>query len=206
MARKFTESEKEVIRTKLIEHGKKLFSQYGLKKTSIAELAAAAGIAQGSFYKFFQSKEELYFAIVEQEEAAIHEALLKHNHVLQNLTKEGLKQFLTDAIALIESNPFFQHMFEEDVVGHLVRKLPPETINEHLNKDAHLFLPLIKQWQADKRIVDLDPQLVLSIFRALILLTGQKRLIGEDLYEQTMDLLITFIADGLIREGDADND
>ncbi|MCY8615781.1 TetR/AcrR family transcriptional regulator, partial [Bacillus haynesii] len=49
---KFTEKEKEAIRSALVQSGRKLFAQLGLKKTSVGELTASAGIAQGSFYTF----------------------------------------------------------------------------------------------------------------------------------------------------------
>ncbi|MGB9202198.1 TetR/AcrR family transcriptional regulator, partial [Methanobacterium sp.] len=69
MPKTFTDKEKEIIRKTLISQGKILFSKYGLKKTSITELTNIAGIAQGTFYNFFESKEELYFEILEQEES-----------------------------------------------------------------------------------------------------------------------------------------
>ncbi|MEC1287550.1 TetR/AcrR family transcriptional regulator, partial [Bacillus paralicheniformis] len=72
---KFTEKEKEAIRSALVQSGRELFAQLGLKKTSVGELTASAGIAQGSFYTFFDSKEELYFEILQQEEKKIRAQL-----------------------------------------------------------------------------------------------------------------------------------
>ncbi|MEV1174059.1 helix-turn-helix domain-containing protein [Nonomuraea sp. NPDC049784] len=48
-----------IIRTH-IRFSHQLFATQGLKKTSLDELVAAPGIAKGSFYAFFDSKEELY--------------------------------------------------------------------------------------------------------------------------------------------------
>ncbi|MCY8267901.1 TetR/AcrR family transcriptional regulator, partial [Bacillus haynesii] len=72
---KFTEKEKEAIRSALVQSGRELFAKLGLKKTSVGELTASAGIAQGSFYTFFDSKEELYFEILQQEEQKIRSQL-----------------------------------------------------------------------------------------------------------------------------------
>ena len=60
MPRSFTDSEKEEIRLKLIQACKKSWSQHGYKKTSIADLCAAVGIATGSFYNFYENKEALF--------------------------------------------------------------------------------------------------------------------------------------------------
>ena len=35
----------------------------GMKKTSVDQLTKAVGIAKGSFYKFYESKEMLFFAV-----------------------------------------------------------------------------------------------------------------------------------------------
>jgi AcrR family transcriptional regulator len=62
MPRGFSDREKELIHDSLLMKGRELFINYGLKKTSIADLCREAGIALGSFYIFYSSKEEkLYF-------------------------------------------------------------------------------------------------------------------------------------------------
>ncbi|MFC4558032.1 TetR/AcrR family transcriptional regulator [Virgibacillus kekensis] len=43
---------------KLIEAGIKLFAEKGYHKTSIQEIATAAGVSKGAFYLYFQSKED----------------------------------------------------------------------------------------------------------------------------------------------------
>ena len=81
MSRSFSDQEKNMIRTVLLEKGRELFARHGLKKTAVGELTAAAGIAQGSFYVFFNSKEELYFEILEMEEAKLsHTHSHPHSH------------------------------------------------------------------------------------------------------------------------------
>ncbi|RPJ03614.1 MAG: TetR/AcrR family transcriptional regulator, partial [Spirochaetaceae bacterium] len=61
MPKGFTEREKELIRKKLYTEGTRLFGQYGVQKTTVDEIAKAAGISKGSFYGFYDSKEELFF-------------------------------------------------------------------------------------------------------------------------------------------------
>lgn len=67
MARGFTDRERTAIRNDLIDAGRELFGKYGLKKTSIEDLTKTVGIAQGSFYTFFKSKEKLYLEVIERE-------------------------------------------------------------------------------------------------------------------------------------------
>ncbi len=90
MPRGFSDKEKIMIQESLMENGKRLFSSYGLKKTSISDITRAAGIAQGSFYNFFDSKEELYFEILEAEEQTMKEKLLNDLKPLENCPREYL--------------------------------------------------------------------------------------------------------------------
>ena len=49
------------VRIQLLETGFELIKQYGMKKTSVSEIAKKTGIATGTFYNFFPSKEEFIY-------------------------------------------------------------------------------------------------------------------------------------------------
>lgn len=55
---------RDKIREQIIEAGFELIKQYGLKKTAVGDIAKKAGIATGTFYNFFPSKEEFVYQIV----------------------------------------------------------------------------------------------------------------------------------------------
>ena len=65
MPKAWSEREKELIKKTLLSEGKKLFEKYGLQKTTVDEIVNAAQISKGSFYIFYQSKEELYFDVLD---------------------------------------------------------------------------------------------------------------------------------------------
>ncbi|WP_029410482.1 TetR/AcrR family transcriptional regulator [Treponema pedis] len=57
MPANFTIEEKEAVRKALFKKGYELLSQYGMKKLKIHDIARAVGIAAGTFYHFFPSKD-----------------------------------------------------------------------------------------------------------------------------------------------------
>lgn len=59
----FTEEEMKRIRIELIFAGIRLSKELGLQKMSVEKLTAAVGIAKGSFYLFFGSKEDFILEI-----------------------------------------------------------------------------------------------------------------------------------------------
>lgn len=61
----FTDYETEQIRRALLKEARRCAVTLGMKKTSVEQLAKAVGIAKGSFYKFYESKEMLFFAVLE---------------------------------------------------------------------------------------------------------------------------------------------
>ncbi len=51
-------------REKIVEKARMLFAERGYQGTTIAEIAAAAGLSEGAIYRHFKSKEELLWACV----------------------------------------------------------------------------------------------------------------------------------------------
>lgn len=200
MARKFSDHEKERIRERLVEAGQQCFGLYGLKKTSIEQLTKAAGIAQGTFYLFFPSKEELYFELLELEEERVRQQLLEETEESGRMDKERLVRFLRKSLTVMGENPFFRQLYEEDVMEQLVRKLPSEKLAAHFDKDAVIAMPFVRRWQEEGWLTSQRPEIIVSLIRSLILLTLQKRLIGEEVFDETMELLIQLIAQGLTAE------
>jgi AcrR family transcriptional regulator len=204
MGGRFSDREKERIRKQLLKTGKEMFSVFGLKKTNIRDLTKAVGIAQGTFYHFFPSKEALFFEILEHEEEDVRRNLFADTEGA--MTETGLRRFLEKSLSIIETHPIFSQMFDEEVREQLVRKLPPERLEKHRGADVEVFLPLIRRWQKQGGMPDLEPELIISVIRSLILLSLQKKLIGEELYEKTMHLMIRFVAKGVMNEGEDKHD
>ncbi len=61
----FSARKRAYIQDKLIRTAAELFAQSGVRKTAIDRITAATGIAKGSFYAFYSSKEHLYTAVLE---------------------------------------------------------------------------------------------------------------------------------------------
>ena len=59
----FSEEKNEIIRQELLAEARRCAVTLGMRKTSVEQLTEAAGVSKGSFYKFFDSKELLFFAV-----------------------------------------------------------------------------------------------------------------------------------------------
>src|SRR5215472_6218040 len=52
------------VRRKIIDSARRLFNRYGFERVSIAQIMAGAGLTHGGFYSYFESKSDLYAAVL----------------------------------------------------------------------------------------------------------------------------------------------
>ncbi|WP_213975733.1 TetR/AcrR family transcriptional regulator [Tepidanaerobacter acetatoxydans] len=201
MARGFTDREKEIIRSELINAGRKLFGTYGLKKTSIEDLTKAVGIAQGSFYTFFDSKEDLYLEVMDREGEAIKEKFLKQEKSFGRLTRKNFKVFFKKALNVVNTNPIIKQMFLEEEVDLLVRKIPPEKMKEYNKRFARDFLPLIEKWQRDGAVINnYRPEVIVAVLQSMYYPILHKKDFEDGIFEEMIELLADIVAKGLVVE------
>ncbi|MGG1368395.1 TetR/AcrR family transcriptional regulator [Priestia megaterium] len=194
---KFTEQEKEHIHQSLMEKGRELFIQYGLAKTSIDDIIQACGIAKGSFYKFFQSKEELYFEILKNEEEV--RATVLNELFRENLPpKELLTSFFHTSFKFVEDNPFLQRVFQNDEHERLTRKLPQQMM-EFTKWQTQRGIDAIQILMERGVLPQENPEVIVGVIQAIMMLRLHKEEIGTDLFPKVMDKLIDYVAIGLTK-------
>lgn len=188
MPKTFTGKEKEIIRKTLIARGRELFSKYGLKKTSITELTNGAGIAQGTFYNFFDSKEELYFEILEQEEA--NSAKYLENIVITSSSaRDSIKKIIKCTFDLFERNQFIRRIFESKDYDLMLRKLPTKKLENHQKNDTLRVLNTIMSMKKKNELIDTPPEVIAGLLRGITILSFHQEEIGREIYPEVVDFL-----------------
>lgn len=76
MAKKTLTSKRERTRQSIINAAITIIAEKGLPGTSIDELMAHTGMARGTFYNYFQTREELLTSTIEQMRDKFHEAVI----------------------------------------------------------------------------------------------------------------------------------
>lgn len=200
MSKRFKQNEKDAIRNALIEEGKLLFGKYGFQKTSITDITKKVGIAQGTFYNFFNSKELLYFAILELEENKLTKQLLEINFSKESSAKEIMKQTLQKLIKEIETNALIRELFQDNNMKKLVRKLPASSIQTHHAHDTAFIEAIIEKWEKEGITFIEKPEIIAAMLRSLFILTLHQSEIGANIYRETIDQFIHLIVEGMIKE------
>ena len=81
MAKKMTNRQLAALETrrKLLEAAKKLVREKGLVNTSIEEITNACGVSNGTFYTYFNRKEDVVFALSQEMYQGIYEEAQTHD-------------------------------------------------------------------------------------------------------------------------------
>ena len=198
MSRAFNEEEKEAIRKKLITEGRVLFERYGLKKTNVAEIADAAGIAKGSFYNFYNSKEELFIDVLDGFEGEMQQELIAQITGMNLSRKEMLKELLGFLFEKQYENPLMEIMMNEKRMQEIMTKIPEDKLARFLDRDERMVRQLNDIF--GEGFKQHRPEVLSGLFRNLFIMSFNKRLIGEDVFDEVAKLMIDLIADGLIKE------
>jgi AcrR family transcriptional regulator len=113
------------LREEMIQAAEQLFYQHGYTKTSVQDIATAAGVTKGSFYYYFQGKEDLLFLI--------HDDYI--SHVLA--TAQGIESSPDSALQKLDKIMY-------DIIKGMGQGVRP---------NANVFLHEIKHLQPEHKLI-----------------------------------------------------
>lgn len=198
MPRAFTEHEKQRIKKALLEKGKEMLELHGIRKTNVEDLTRAAGISKGAFYKFYPSKEVMFFEILEDLEKEMRKTFFSDLLVQGLSPRESFQTKMKGALTFIDENPLMGRMNSEEM-HHLLRTLPKEQVEAHTQNDDLEIGALVLSWKEDGYLNDHHPETVAALLKSIFLLALQKQEIGSE-YERVMAMMLEMMSQYLIRE------
>ena len=187
MAIAFTDEQRDVIREKLIEAGFELSTSIGFKKMTIATVAKSAGVAVGSFYIFFDSKENFVLALIKEAEK---EAELRMATVFEKDGTIPLKKFLSVFRENFRPETNFLLKISLDdwvwLKSHLTDTTYFNTSSDR--QKIEYFLPKIKGVRED-----IDPGVVVNFIKSIYALYQNRETLFEESLETNVDLIFDSI-------------
>lgn len=198
MPRAFNEREKGIIQTNLRAAGRELFATYGLRKTNIEDLTRAAGISKGAFYLFYDSKESLYFEIVEAFEQEFRQRIFANIQQTGRTPRENFKTLMREAFHIWREHPMLRHLNQEDF-QLLARRLPEGRVQAHSQQDEAAITGLLEAWRAMGVTLAVDAPLLTALMKSLFFISFHETEIGPG-YPRALEVFIDLIA-GYVFEG-----
>lgn len=192
MPRAFTDKERKQISQRLLEAGRKQFATYGLKKTNVEGLSAAAGISKGAFYLFYESKEALLMDLLEQAEVHYRKEVLAAIDLSGPSARDRLYAVLKTAFTLWRTFPILQ-LFARSDYAVLSRQVPLEKLQEHLMNDQKFVQELITRCRDVGIPIVATAEQLRGLFYVIVFATLHEDDFGPDSFHGTLDLLVQLI-------------
>jgi AcrR family transcriptional regulator len=196
MPKAFTDKEKEAINERLLEGGRQCIARFGIRKTTVDDLARIAGISKGAFYLFYPTKEHLFYDVVMDCDEGLHQ---KFERSMAAMAGEvTLPRFIDRTIEWIKEveGTFLITIFQNGELEYLERKLPDELSRRHHIGDEEMVARLFE-------MLRIPPPENIAVFagalRSVFLTLLNKKSVGEDIYYDVLRELLAALFAKFIR-------
>ena len=196
MATAFTAEEKEVIKRKLHTVAKECLQRYGVKKTTVDQMAAMTDISKGSFYNFYSSKEMLFFAVLEEYQIDVMNRLTEQLGMETKIDTNRLVQLLYDFYQDFRYS-FMYTIFKNHEMELLIRKLPKEVITNHHLIDDRMVKKIVSRIDIRENV---SVEIVSALFRTIAMTILHIEEIGEEQFDTTLRLVIQGVVEQITKE------
>lgn len=180
----FTEKEQERIKEELFRTGIRLIKELGVQRTTVDKLTKNSGIAKGSFYLFYASKEEYLYALMEYTNGKTREMLERKLAGRARMTTKEFFELFREYLA--SDYDLMNRMTMDDFLW----------LKKHM-EGYQLFNPalqieMVKQWlllMADAR-TDVDCGTVMNLMKAIYAMREHRDALVEDSLENSIEIIL----------------
>jgi len=195
---------KAVQRERILEVAQEHFERFGYKRAVIDNIVRDVGIAKGTFYLHFKSKEQLFLEIVNR---LRHDALEKFLAAMdQETTVAGkLRTMIRMSLDAFDQYPLLARLVADDPEFRLIaRLLQQPNVQEEIDHSRQFVLGILEEGITNGELrADLDLEttpFVIGTMKFLHFYTGLLKFHGIQ-RNNYVECLIDVLMRGLLRDG-----
>ena len=161
----------EIFKEDIIREAQKLFQAYGLKKTTMEDIAKALGKGKSTLYYYYQSKEQIFEEVLQKE---LQEVFIQTKFAVETAhsAEEKLKIFAVTRIKVLSNMLNLYRLVCGDFVEHA--SCAKGLFNEYSQKEISLIKSILEFGinsgefsKALEQEMDLLPSVVVSSIRGI---------------------------------------
>lgn len=196
MATAFTKKEMGIIRERLKNEARKNAKTIGMRKTTVDQLAESAGISKGAFYKFYASKELLFFELMEEWHEEIYDAAWKALKRTAGLSEKArFSLVLMEACDVMLKNSMVD--FLEKDGPFLMRKIPEDVIKAHYHSETVHIKDFLRESEI---VLNEPPEVACAAIHCIFRSLSQRKEMGETLYKSVLEIFVFSLSDYLTKK------
>lgn len=186
----------EKTRRKLLEAAEHVFSEHGYTEASVSRITDRAGVGQGTFYLYFDSKLQLFEELVED---------------LNQRVRHAMSEGAAGATTRLEAEragfaAFFRFTAEHPALYRVVREaefVSPDALRLHYTRIVEGYIDGLRQAQLDGDIGDIDPTVAAWALMGIGELIGMRWVLWDEttsaVPDHVLDEMMRFIGGALGR-------
>ena len=163
----------ERTRRRLLEAAEAVFAELGYHDASIVKITEAAGVAQGTFYIYFASKQEIF-----------DEVVLDLNHRVRQAMAEASSKGTSRSDAERRGfEAFFRFTGEHPALYRIIRQAEfvcPHTLRLHYQRIVEGYVEGLTRAKEAGEVADLDPVVVAWALMGTGELIGMRYVLWDD--------------------------
>jgi len=182
---------------RILNAGRKLFSEKGFYRTNSKEIAREAGVSIGAFYVYFRDKKELFKELLIDYHSKIKNVLTTidiESFIRENAKKDFLR-YLVDT--LIESHDIYPQFHQE--VQAMAQSDPDfsRIIDMSKTESIRVTKAMLATWKDQLRIKNIDAAAVVvqmsteEIVHAIVFSANRAQ--GKKIIEELADMLYRYL-------------
>lgn len=190
MPKIFDEDTREDIRNQMLDNGFSLIKRFGLKKTTIEDVTRSSGVAKGTFYNFFKTKEEFVYQIVVYKRRLVRarytEMVAENNNTVdRRLLREMLYFIINGEYNLIT-------YLNRDDMAMLAARWPKEYLVNAEN-DEQMLMWILER--APQKRGSCDWRVFSNIYKIVAMGLAERDKLHRDALDATIDQFVDRLVD-----------
>jgi AcrR family transcriptional regulator len=169
-------------RRRLLDAAERVFGEVGFYHASIVKITQAAGVAQGTFYLYFASKQEIFEELVRDLNARVR-------HAMQEGAARGTDRIEAERLGF---RAYFQFTAEHPALYRIIRQaefVSPETLRFHYEKITEGYVGGLREAMARGEVAEGDPEVLAWALMAAGEMLGMRWLLWNGHDEMPADVL-----------------
>ena len=185
-------------KARILKYGRELFSSKGFKDTNVAEITKMAGIATGSFYNYYTSKDILFMEIFLEENLKLKKKIMEIIDIEADPI-DVIQQMMFLNNQGMSENPILREWYNKEVFNKIEQNYREKIGIDQMNFLYDIFIDIVKNWQVQGKMRDdIKADMIMAIFTALIIIDTHKDEVGLQYFPHLLDYMAEFVMKGLM--------
>ncbi len=184
-------------KAEIYKSAKELFSSKGFKDTNVSDITKQAGMAVGTFYNYYSSKEKLFMDIYLDENAKLKKNMMQSVDMDQEPIMV-VRQIMILNMQGMKANPILREWYNKSVFDKIEQVYREENGIDAVDFMYDSFLAIVEKWQTEGKMrKDIHSKMIMMIFAAIINIDTHKEEIGLDYFPELLEHITELVFEGL---------